>query len=304
MSMITRAFGAAQLALKANAPTIMVVGGVISMGVGSVIACQKTLKVEEVLANHTPELEKIKQGEDLELKSYDADSARSDRIKVYTRAAWDLTKLYAIPGTLFLAGVALVFGGHRIMLKRNATLALAFTGLQKTFDAYRARVRQQFGSEVDQGMYGGFQLNEVVDPETDAVQTVAQRDWNSSSHDPYNRVFEQGASQQWENDLGINKMFIAQQERYANELLARRGHLWLSEVYVALGFEESDISRITGWKVRRLPDGSREIPNVSFGLDKPHPDDWKWNKEKAVYLDFNCQGLIVGGKVQKILEQA
>jgi len=43
---------------------------------------------------------------------------------------------------------------------------------------------------------------------------------------------------------------------------------------------------------------------IDFGLDTPLPDDWKYSREKAIYLDFNCQGLIVGGKLQKILERA
>lgn len=304
MSYLTRAIGAARLVLKANAPTLMVVGGVASMGAGTVIACKQTLKVEEVLAKHTPDLMKVEQGTKLNLRSYTADDARADRIKVYTRAALDLGKVYAIPVVLWTGGATMVFGGHRLMLKRNATLAIAYTGLKKTFDAYRARVVDAFGSEADQAMYSGWEKREVVDPETGEKQTINSRDWDSAGNDPYNRVFDQNSTTAWEPDLSINRMFLKQQQQFAQQLLNRRGHLWLSEVYSALGFPESDISRVTGWKVRNLPDGSRDIPFVDFGLDKPHPDDWKYTKEGAVYLDFNCQGLIVGGKVQKILEQA
>ena len=132
---------------------------------------------------------------------------------------------------------------------------------------------------------------------------ITTRDWNESAHDPYNRVFEQGATSQWVPDLGINKGFVHNQNRFAQERLLREGILYLSDVYKALGFPETDISRVVGWKVKRLPDGSKDIPVVDFGLDKPHPDDWKYNKERAIYLDFNCQGLIIGGKVQKILER-
>jgi hypothetical protein len=304
MSYLTRAIGVARLALKAKAPTIMVVGGVSAMGAGTVLACKQTLKVEAVLQKHTPDLEKIQQGEALELKSYTADVARSDRVKVYSRAGFDMVKLYAVPGILFLGGAGLVFQGHRIMIQRNATLAIAFTGLKSIFDQYRANVVDEFGSEADQAMYSGYSVKEIFDPVTGEKEVVNVRDWDASAGDPYNRIFEQGASESWQPDLGINKMFVAQQQRYAQELLNRRGHLWLSEVYTALGFPESDISRVVGWKVRKNPDGSRDIPFVDFGLDKPHHDDWKYNQDKAIYLDFNCQGLIVGGKVQKILERA
>lgn len=304
MSYLTRAIGAARLALKANAPTLMVAGGIVSMGAGTVIACKQTLKVEEVLAKHTPDLEKISKASDMNLHSYGVEVQRQDRVKVYTRAALDLGKVYAIPVVLWTGGATLVFGGHRMMMKRNATLALAFTGLKKTFDAYRARVVETFGSDADQAMYGGSLTKKIVDPDTGEEAYVNTRDWDASGNDPYNRIFDQNSTTAWEPDLSINRMFISQQQKFAQQLLNRRNYLYLSEVYSALGFPESDISRVTGWKVRRLPDGSRDIPFVDFGLDKPHPDDWKFSKEKAVYLDFNCQGLIVGGKIQKILEQA
>lgn len=304
MSYLSRAYGATKLALSANAPTIMVATGVIAMGAGAVIACKKTLNLEEALKPHTDTLEQIDSTEkDPEKIDYTTDKAREDRIITYRRAAWSCTKLYAVPGTIFVAGVCLVVSGHRIMLKRNATLALAFTGLKQSFEAYRARVREEFGSMTDQKMLSGHVVKEVVDEDGNKVE-VHSRDWDESALDPYNRVFEQGATSMWQDDLGVNKMFIHQQQRFANQLIDWQGHVYLSEIYEALGFPESDISRVVGWKVRKLPDGTRDIPNIDFGLDKPHPDDWKYSQDNAIYLDFNCQGLIVGGKVQKILEQS
>lgn len=300
LSFITRTYGAAKLALSAKAPTLMVVGGVATMTAGTVLACRQTLTIETVLANHTEDLEKIETGLDLELESYNSDLARADRIKVYARAGLDLGKHYAVPAVLFLGGVGLVFGGHRIMLKRNATLALAFTGLKKAFDSYRGNVVNALGEEYDQKFLRG----EVPDNQFDDAGELLPRKFNESTTDPYNRVFEQGASESWRPDLGANVMFLSTQQRYAQERLNRRGYLYLSEVYEALGFPESDISRVVGWKVRRNPDGTRDIPAVDFGINTPHPSDDVYKVQRAVYLDFNCQGLIIGGKLQRILEQA
>jgi hypothetical protein len=182
-------------------------------------------------------------------------------------------------------------------------LALAFTGVQKAFAAYRQRVRDEFGPMVDQGMLTGHKQIEVIDDDG-KVQVVNTRDWDAQSTDPYNRVFAQGETSQWIDDLAVNKLFIQNQQRMAQILLGQRGYLYLSEVYEALGFPETDISRVVGWKERRNPDGSKDIPVLDFGLDTPLPDDWKHSREKAIYLDFNCQGLIIGGKVQKALERA
>lgn len=302
MSFITRTLGAAKLLAKSKAPTIMVVSGVSAMSIGTVLASAKTLKVEEVLARHTPDLEKINRGMMLELDGYSSDIARADRIKVYTRVGYDMSVLYAVPGVFLVGGAALIFGGHHILLRRNATLALAFTGLKKTIDAYRARVVEELGADVDRAFYHGaadglpLMKNGKLDKGVDLNEP--------EEFDPYNRVFEQGASESWQNDLGVNKMFVSQQQRFAQDRLNRRGYLYLCEVYEALGFPESDISRVVGWKVKRNVDGSKDFPVVDFGIDKPYFDDYKWSGTNAIYLDFNCQGLIVGGKLQRILEQA
>ncbi len=300
---ITRAYGAAKLFGKANGPTLMVAGGVVAMTAGTVLACRQTLLVESVLDPHTRQLDKIQQGSELGLDSYKEENSRSDRLKVYGRVSYDLIGLYAVPGVLFISGTGLVFGGHRILMKRNATLALAFTTVSKSFEAYRNRVRMEFGNEVDAGLASGHVMRQVTN-EQGETEYVAEKDLVNSAIDPYNRIFGEGYSSQWQNDLGVNKMFIANQQRMANILLNHQGYIYLSDVYKSLGFPESDISRVTGWKVTRLPDGSRDIPFVDFGIDRPHPMDDACKIDNAVYLDFNCQGLIIGGRVQKALEKA
>jgi len=304
MSYLTRAYGVVKLFTKAHAPTIMVTTGVVSMTAGAVVGAQKTLYLESILVEHVEKLEQIQKATTMDLDSYTDRHAQSDRFRVYTRVGLASTKHYAVPGVLFVGGACLVFGGHRLMLQRNATLAIAFTGLKKSFDFYRQNVRDQWGTEADQAMLGGYTLKEVVDPETNEVKTIAARDWDLAAQDPYNRVFSEDTSTQWQPDLGSNKMFIAQQMRFAQILLGQQGYLYLSDVYKSLGIEETDISRVVGWKVTRYPDGTKNIPRIDFGLDAPHPDDWKFSRSNAIYLDFNCQGLIVGGKVQKALEAA
>lgn len=300
---IKNTIGATKLLVKANGPTLMVGGGVLAMAAGAVLACKKTLEVESLLVNHTADLDLIAKGEGLGLEGYKAENARGDRIKVYSRVTLDLTKLYALPGVIFISGAGLVFGGHHILMKRNATLAIALTTVSKSFEAYRNRVRMEFGEQVDKGLASGHVMRQVTN-EQGETEYVAEKDLVDSAVDPYNRIFGENYSSQWQNDLGVNKMFLANQQRMANILLNHQGYIYLSDVYKSLGFPESDISRVTGWKVTRLPDGSRDIPFVDFGIDRPHPMDDACKIDNAVYLDFNCQGLIIGGKVQKALEKA
>lgn len=304
MSHLTRAIGAIKLATKAHAPTIMVVSGVVSMGTSVIIASKKTLYVESIMAPYAQQLEQIEDASNLNVAGYDDKRAAKDRGRVYGQATISMTKHYFVPGILFIGGACLVFGGHRIMLQRNATLAVAFTGLKESFDFYRQNVRDNFGEAADQGMLNGYVLEEVEDPETGEKKMVPKRDWDTAEHDPYNRVFSQETSTQWTDDLGVNKMFIHNQQRMANIVLGQQNFLYLNDVYEALGMPKTDVGQVCGWKVRRLPDGTRDIPFVDFGLDTTLPDDWKYNANNEIYLDINCQGLIVGGKIQKALEQA
>lgn len=327
MSKISRAIGAVKLSTRANGPTILVVGGVCAMGAAVILACKKTLKLEETIAPHMAYVETIdkmqSQTDKATIKAnkrsgnpavrnrvdteptirtndgstYTEDDAWMERYGMYGRIGVDCAKLYALPLVLFTSGMVMVFKGHDMMQQRNAALAVAFTTLKKSFDNYRSRVLYDQGEEKDQYYMNGSTTKINVDGEISR-----SRDWEASSKDPYNRVFSQESSNQWQNDLGCNKDFVGGQQRFAQQLLNRQGYLYLSDVYRSLGIAESDVSRVVGWKVITLPDGTRNVPVVDFGLDTPIPDDWKYNQRREIFLDFNCQGLIVGGKVQKLLE--
>lgn len=299
MYKLSRAWGAAQLALKANSPRILVVGGIVVMGAAAIVACKQTLKLEDEIE---PEVLEIEEVNDVTSQPgiHNMDVYNKRKYKAYRGVAVKCGKLYVLPAGIFLLGAGMTFKGHMILEKRNAALALAFTALKRSFDDYRARVIAKHGDEWDQRLLNGEKWDEV-DGFADKVVT---RDWEASEKDPYNRVFSQSTSRHWQDDLGSNKYFLECQQRFAQERLNRRGYIYLSDIYEDLGFSESDISRQVGWKITTNEDGTRNVPWVDFGLNKNMPKDWTYNREKAVYLDFNCQGLIIGGKIQDILEKA
>lgn len=64
----------------------------------------------------------------------------------------------------------------------------------------------------------------------------------------------------WSSMLGSNIWFLKAQERYANELLRVRGHLFVNEVYDMLG-----APRIRdGWRYGWVFDGNRIPDKVQF----------------------------------------
>lgn len=311
MSKLSRGIGAMKLLLHAKSPTLWVVGGVAAMGASVIVACRQTAALETVLEPHVEQLEKLKVAQDAlttnshKVKTRDGnlvsmEDISKDRFSTYIKAGVDCSRLYAVPLVLFIGGACMVFKGHSILQQRNAALAVAFTTLKKSMDAYRARVIAEQGHEADQRFLNGH--TEMITGKDGYSQRVATRNWKAPE-DVYDRVFSQENSKFWENDLGTNKHFISCQQRYAQQVLNHDGYIYLADVYKGLGLAPSATAQLVGWKIRYLPDGTKDIPIVDFGLDKPLSDDWKYNQEKAVYLAFNCQGLICGGEIQDVLEK-
>lgn len=51
----------------------------------------------------------------------------------------------------------------------------------------------------------------------------------------------------WSNDSDFNMYVLRNQERYANDMLKARGHVFLNEVYDMLGLPRTSMGAISGW---------------------------------------------------------
>ena len=89
-------------------------------------------------------------------------------------------------------------------------------------------------------------------------------------------------------------MFLKQQERYANEMLESRGHLYLNEVYDMLGIPRSKAGQVVGWVFDK---NNPDVDNyVDFGIYDLHNEDNRRfvnGKERVILLDFNVDGPIL-----------
>lgn len=81
----------------------------------------------------------------------------------------------------------------------------------------------------------------------------------------------------WAKDSDLNRVFLQAQENYFNHLLLARGHVFLNEIYDALGFDRIARGQLVGW--------SNTANKISFGIP-----------EQELYLDvrlvFNVEGEI------------
>lgn len=301
MNNVTRTFNRAGLKLKKYSPEIFVGVGIIGVVASAVMACKATTKIDDVLAEQKENIEKTKDyvEEHGYSEKYTEEDHKKDLTIFYSRSAVDLVKLYAPSVILGTVSIAMIVNGHRILRKRNVALAAAYATVEKGFKEYRGRVIERFGEELDKELKYNIKAKEVEevvkDEETGeekiVKKTVSVADPNLYSD--YARFFDDGCTG-WTKDPEYNLMFLKDQQRYANDLLQSKGHLFLNEVYDMLGIPRTKAGQAVGWIYDEVhPVGDNF---VDFGLTDIHNArvrDFVNGYERTILLDFNVDGSIL-----------
>lgn len=291
-----------KLVLKKHAPDILMATGVVSIVGGTVLACRATLKATDVLATHYEMLEDIDNAttlarEDGNEFTYSEDDAKKDKVVAYTHTIIDMTKLYTPSVILMTTGLACILSAHGIMKKRYVAISTAYSTLQEAFSNYRDRVRAKYGSEEEKRIYLGAEevkkIGEVDASTGEYDEHLEFKGLNGYKPSPYAVIFDE-TSREWKRNASYNKLFLIQVQNWANDELKRKGHLFLNEVYDALGFDETSIGALAGWV---LEDGGDNFIDFGiFDIEVPIYGDKKRDfingYEKSILLDFNVQGSI------------
>ena len=178
------------------------------------------------------------------------------------------------------------------MEDRNATLLLALTATSEAYKAYRNRVREEFGEEVDEYLYSRKPLDEkmkVVNLKGEDVD-LSKAELKQVGPTIYARFYDK-SSPQWRNGGDKAVLFYLKGvETQANELLRLQGHVFLNEVYDMLGIPRSREGALVGWVY-----GEGDDP-IDIGI---YSKDNNWNadfvngyQKDKVLLDFNIDGVI------------
>lgn len=275
-----------------KSPEICVAGAIILGVTGTVLACRATLKVDTVLDSYKEKMEKIHQGEELQASGsleegheYPVEKARQDKFVTVLQTGVDLFRLYLPSLVCGTMAIALVLKSYQIMMQRQATLLIAYEGLQKAYDAYRDRVREEIGVEREEDIYKGVKRVETVDEKGKKKKGYEI----GKPMSPYTVCFCE-ISPMWQKDAELNKFFLKLQESHANDMLKIRGHIFLNEVLDMLGLPRSPMGQDVGWLKNGQGDGK-----VYFGLWDPSRAETRMfinGDERSVWLDFNCDGFI------------
>lgn len=284
----------AGMILKKNSPIILTVTGVVGLTAAGVVACVQSTKVDKVIERHKNRIEDLHDCKDDILAECGAASYRGSLVRAYTKTVWDFTKLYGIPLVLAAGSITAILCGHNIISKRHAALSVAYDALNTAFGTYRDRVRQDVGEEKEMAYYTGKTPSDpaydknAADP--DHIIKEFEKKHTTAGLSPYSRFFDEQSSC-WKNDPLLNKNWVIGMQNWANNLLKTRGHVFLNEVYEALGFPHTPTGALVGWVL--TDDGSTDNV-IDFGLYND-PDGYRKfidEREKNILLDFNVHGPI------------
>ena len=293
----TRLFNKANIKVKKYSPEIFLVLGIAGTITSAVLACKKTLKVNDILEEKQESISKVHTCLEEHLDGYNEKDSKKDLTIIYFQTGLKLIKLYAPAIGLGTLSILSIVNGHNILRKRNIAIAAAYTAVDKGFKEYRKNVVERFGDNIDRELRYNIKAQEIEEETTDKKgntkiekKEITIIDGNFVSE--YARFFDE-YSNEWEKDSEYNLMFLRKQQDYANDLLKARGHLFLNEVYDMLGIKRSKAGQVVGWIYDlKNPKGDNYVDFNIYNIKNQANRQFVNGEERSILLDFNVDGVI------------
>lgn len=297
------AIGRGGLVLKKYSPEILTAAGVIGTVGSTVLACKATLKVEDILDEAKKKSNLINAVHDGEIEvdaEYTDKDYSKDLLINRTQTAVKLIKLYGPAITLGALSITAILGGQHILRKRNVAVMAAYKLCEESFNNYRSRVKDELGEEKDRQFYYGMTEETVKDKvksKDGKTKTVTKKVEKAPDHlySQYARFFDE-ANINWDKSPEQNMYFLKMVQNQMNDKLKARGHVFLNEVYDALGFDRSEAGQLVGWVWNKdntaMEAGDGYIDFGIFDGNDYAKRAFVNGDERSILLDFNIDGMI------------
>lgn len=292
---LDRRLGRMGLRLRKHAPEILMVAGAVGAVAGTVMACFATTKISTILDKTKEDLNTI---HTYEREDYTEMDRKKDLTITYAKTGVRLARLYAPSALLSVLSVTCMVGSHHILTKRNVALAAAYATVDKSFKEYKKRVAERFGENVEKELRYNIKAKKfeetIIDENSgEEKKTESTVDIAAPEYSGYARFFDESC-ENWEKNAEYNLSFLTAQQRYANDLLRSRGHLFLNEVYDMLGIPRSSAGQVVGWVYNeKNPNGDNYVDFGIFNANREPVRDFVNGYERAILLDFNVDGYIL-----------
>jgi hypothetical protein len=298
---VTKAFSKFGFTLKKHSPEILLASGIVGVVTAAVMACKATTKVGDVMDTAKKNIDIIHETTDNESKELVPQEVRTKALaKVYLQTGLKLVKLYGPSVAVGALSITGILASNNILRKRNMALAAAYLAVDKGFKEYRARVVDRFGETVDHELRYDIKTETIekteIDPETGKKKKVKETVKVANPDAPgsvYARYFDQDTTPAWEKDKTYSLMFCKAQQKFANDTLQSKGHIFLNEVYDMLGLERSVAGNVVGWTFVENGKNPNGDNYVDFGIFEVNRPDGNGGYTPSILLDFNVDGDIL-----------
>jgi hypothetical protein len=275
------------LQVQKHSPALLFGAGVVGVVATAVLASKATLGLDEVLADGQA---KEKLATELVHDRYSEADRKRDLATIKVQTGLKVAKLYAPAIAVGVVSVTALTGSHIILTRRNAAVMAAYSALDKGFNDYRARVREELGDDKDQEFrYGTDTITETRQAEDGTTERVDHKVISGRQPSVYAKFFDDGSSS-WSPDPEYNRTFLSCQQEWASNKLRAQGHLFLNEVYDMLGLPRSKAGAVVGWVISK--EGDNFVDFGIFNPDNPRGRMFVNGDEKSILLDFNVDGVI------------
>lgn len=283
---VTSKVGRQLLIGRKNSPTILFAGGLVGVVASTVMACKATLQLEGVL----DQAEKDHEIADSLAHRDDSGRRQVTHAQIKRHTAGKIIRLYAPSVGVGLVSIGALTGSHVTLNRRNAALMAAYSALDRGFNEYRARVREEFGEEKDRELRYDTETRTEVIETADGPKAIETKVAGPHARSVYSKIFDD-TSPNWNRKPEYNRIFLQATQNYATDKLHARGHLFLNEVYEMLGLPHTKAGSIVGWIVSK--DGDNYVDFGIFNnIDDDHIRDFINGYEPNILLDFNVDGII------------
>lgn len=289
MNAITGLAGKIGAKIMKHSPEILAVAGTAGVIATAITASKATLKLEETVEPHVKDLARVKAAVEEGRSGYTEQDALSDKTKLYTRIVVDVAKLYGPTIVLGALTIASFWGGNRIQAKRNAGLTAAYAVLNQAYTRLRDKVKNEYGEET-LAKLESVDRAEIEDVTGQEAEHVDMGENGVRMKNPYCQIFGQ-KNPNWSADPWYASNFLRMVESHCNDMLKARGHLFLNEVYDALGMERTPAGAVTGWV---LGEGDNYV-DFAFEEGRYEVETWLHGNHRIVneyLINPNVQGPI------------
>lgn len=257
MSNMSRFVGKTKLSLIKNSPSIAIGAGVAGLLGAVYLSGKAAIKTQDIIAEHREEIKNEDEAyETVIVTRKDKPEAYPDiteqthntaKLSIHMETGVKLLKAYG--PTLALAGlsIASIVYGRNIFQKRLTSLAAALQITTATLERYRSVVAEEHGEEEEKELFKSATKKHL---ERMANQIDSFEDVHDARHNVSRTAFARWFDQtnaMWTNQPGENRFLISSAQNYFNDILNRRGYVFLNEIYTHLGFQPVPEGQTMGW---------------------------------------------------------